>query len=110
VRAAARSYYPALLRGGVRVFEYLPSMLHSKTVVVDGRWGLVGSANMDIRSFRLNFELGALVMGRAFARRLEERFEADAASSREVTPEVIRAQTYWDRLVDGGARLLSPLL
>lgn len=110
VRAAARSYYPALLRGGVRVFEYLPSMLHSKTVVVDGRWGLVGSANMDIRSFRLNFELGALVMGRDFARRLEERFEADAAQSREVTADAIRAQGYWARLLDGGARLLSPLL
>jgi len=110
VRAAARSYYPALLRGGVKVFEYLPTMLHSKTVVVDGRWGLVGSANMDIRSFRLNFELSALVMGRDFARRLEERFEADAAQSREVTPEAIRGQGYWARLLDGGARLLSPLL
>jgi cardiolipin synthase len=110
VRCAARSYYPALLRGGVKVFEYQPSMLHSKTVVVDGRWGLVGSANMDIRSFRLNFELGALVMGRAFARRLEERFEVDVAHSKEVTAEIVRAQGYWDRLVDGGARLLSPLL
>jgi cardiolipin synthase len=110
VRAAARSYYPALLRGGVRVLEYQPSMLHSKTVVVDGRWGLVGSANMDIRSFRLNFELGALVMGRDFARRLEERFETDAAQSIEVTAESLRSQNYWHRLRDGVARLLSPLL
>ncbi|MBM3984920.1 MAG: cardiolipin synthase [Planctomycetes bacterium] len=110
VRAAARSYYPALLRGGVRVFEFQPSMLHSKTVVVDGRWGLVGSANMDIRSFRLNFELGALVLGRDFARRMEERFLADVAQSVEVTAEALRAQGWWARLRDGAARLLSPLL
>ncbi len=110
VRAAARSYYPALLRGGVRVFEFQPSMLHSKTVVVDGRWGLVGSANMDIRSFRLNFELGALVLGRDFARRMEQRFLADVAQSVEVTAEALRAQGWWARLRDGAARLLSPLL
>jgi len=110
VRAAARSYYPALLRGGVRVLEFQPSMLHSKTMVVDGRWGLVGSANMDIRSFRLNFELGALVLGRDFARRMEARFLADAAQSVEVTAEALRAQGWWARLRDGAARLASPLL
>lgn len=110
VRAAARSYYPALLRGGVRVYEFQPSMLHSKTMVVDGRWGLVGSANMDIRSFRLNFELGALVLGRDFARRMEQRFLEDLAQSIEVTADALRAQGWWARLRDGGARLLSPLL
>jgi len=110
VRAAARSYYPALLRGGVRVFEYQPCMLHSKTLVVDGRWGLVGSANMDIRSFRLNFELGALVMGRAFASRMEKRFETDMADSIEITAESLAGQGWWAKLRDGFARLLSPLL
>ncbi len=110
VRAAARSYYPALVRGGVRVFEYQPAMMHSKTIVIDGRWGLVGSANMDIRSFRLNFELSALVMGRAFARTLEQRFEADMAQSVEITADLLRSQGYWARLRDGLARLMSPLL
>jgi cardiolipin synthase len=110
VRAAARTYYPALVRGGVRVYEYQPSMLHSKTLVVDGRWGLVGSANMDIRSFRLNFELSALVMGKAFARDLEEHFVADMAQSIEITAELLRAQGWWARLRDGLARLMSPLL
>lgn len=110
VRAAARSYYPALLRGGVRVFEYQPSMLHSKTLVIDGRWGLVGSANTDIRSFRLNFEVGAVVLGRQFARRLEERFCKDMSDSVEITGEMLRTQGYWARLRDGCARLLSPLL
>lgn len=110
VRAAARTYYPSLVRGGVRVFEYQPSMLHSKTVVIDGRWGLVGSANMDIRSFRLNFELSALVMGRAFAHELEGRFAADMEQSVEITGDLLRGQSYWARLRDGVARLMSPLL
>jgi len=67
VGAAARTYYRELLRGGVRIFEYQPSMLHGKVMVVDGAWALVGSANVDVRSFRLNFELGALVVDAAFA-------------------------------------------
>ena len=77
VNAAARSYFPALLRGGVRLYRYQPSVLHSKSMVVDSRWSLVGSANVDIRSFRLNFEVGALVIGEFTAKRLERRFLDD---------------------------------
>ena len=51
----------------MRIFEYQPRVLQAKTVVVDGAWALVGSANLDFRSFSLNFELGALVFDRAFA-------------------------------------------
>ena len=50
-----------MLSRGVRIFEYQPSMLHAKTMVIDGQLALVGSANIDIRSFRLNFEVGALI-------------------------------------------------
>jgi cardiolipin synthase len=107
---AARSYFPALLRAGVRVYEYLPAMLHSKTLVVDSAWGIVGSANADVRSFRLNFEVGALVADAGFARRLEATFEEDQAASREVTLETIARLTRRERLRDGLARLLSPLL
>ena len=106
----AGSFLPDLLRAGVRVFRYGPGMMHAKSAVIDGQWSTVGSANMDIRSFRLNFEVGALVMGRGFARRMEQRFEADAARSIEITAESLRAQGYWARLRDGFARLLSPLL
>ena len=110
VNAAARSYFPALLHGGVRLYQYKTYVLHSKSMVVDGRWGMVGSANVDIRSFRLNFELGALVIGEATARRLEERYLADLKQSQEVTAEFLRGYRFWQRLRDGGARLLSPLL
>ncbi len=110
VGPAARSYYPKLVAAGVRVFEYLPSMLHAKTLVVDGRWGIVGSANVDVRSFRLNFELGALVIDDEFAARLEARFMNDVGQSREVTEDDLEGRGFVARLGYGAARLLSPLL
>lgn len=110
VAPAARSYYEELLEGGVRIFEFQPSMLHAKTMVVDGSFSIVGSANVDIRSFRLNFELGALVFDAAFAAKLEERFMRDLADSREITLERMAARGFFTRLGHGVARLLSPLL
>jgi cardiolipin synthase len=110
VDAAARSNFLVLLRGGVRVFQYQPAVLHAKTMVVDGTWGMVGSANVDIRSFRLNFELGALVLGPRFAERMEARFKRDLEQSREVRAQELEERTFLERLRDGGARLLSPLL
>lgn len=110
VRAAARSYYAPLVRAGVRVFEYGPAMLHAKTMVVDGSWGMVGSANLDIRSFRLNFELGAIVFDAEFAKRLEERFLADLGESAEMTVQSLGKRKFRARLKESIARLLSPLL
>ena len=110
VTPAARSYYRSLLRSGVRVWEYQPTMLHAKTLVADGEVSLVGSANVDFRSFRLNFELGALVVSPGFAGRLEARFAEDLGRSREVTEAQLAARTAWTRLGQGAARLLAPLL
>ncbi len=110
VRAAARSYYPALVRAGVRVYEYERAILHAKTMVVDGSWGVVGSANVDIRSFLFNFEVGAVVFDRAFARQLEDRFFADLAESAEVTAAALARRGLGAKLKEGFARLLSPLL
>ena len=107
---AAQTYFPVLARAGVRIFEYLPSMLHGKTLVADGQRGIVGSANVDIRSFRLNFEVGALVIDRAFGRQLEDRFLAYQEKSAEVTADVLEQRGFRRRLVGGAARLLSPLL
>lgn len=109
-QAAGRFFYGPLLRAGVRIFEYQPAVLHAKTVVVDGAWSLVGSANLDFRSFSLNFELGAVVFDRAFAARLEERFARDLADSREVTLASVERRGFADRARLGLARLLAPLL
>lgn len=107
---AARSYYGQLLRGGVRIYEYEPAMLHAKTLVVDGNVAIVGSANADIRSWRLNFELGAMVADSAFARKLEETYMRDLANSHEVTLEDVARRDWKARVAQGLARLLSPLL
>ncbi len=109
-QAAGRFFYGPLLRAGVRIFEYQPAVLHAKTVVVDGAWSLVGSANLDFRSFTLNFELGAVVFDRAFAARLEERFERDLAESREAALSEVERRGFADRARLGLARLLAPLL
>lgn len=110
VAPAARSYYPILIDAGVRIFEYRYSMLHSKSIAVDGAWGVVGSANADIRSFRLNFELGVIITDDIFTRRLEDRFFRDFKHSKEVMAEDIRKRKFMGRLWEGTCRLLSPLL
>ena len=110
VRAAARTYYPLLLDAGVRVFEYQPSMLHAKTMAVDGRDAIIGSANVDIRSFRRNFELGALVADPVFVAAVEPRFLADLGQSVEITEDMIEGAGFWSKIRDRTARLLSPLL
>jgi cardiolipin synthase len=110
VRTATRSYYAPLVRRGVRIYEYQPSMLHAKTMVVDGQWSIVGSANADMRSFRLNFELGVLAVDEDFARLMEQRFEADMTESVEITLRWLSEQTHLARLASSAARLLSPLL
>jgi cardiolipin synthase len=107
---AARSYYPKLVHAGVRIFEYRASMLHSKSLAVDGAWGIVGSANADIRSFRLNFELGVIVTDDIFTQHLENRFFQDFSQSREVRVEDLYQRGFMERLWQGTCRLLSPLL
>jgi cardiolipin synthase len=110
VTIAARSFFPQLLQAGVRIFEYQASMLHAKSLLVDASLSLVGSANVDFRSFRLNFELGALVASRDFTGRLAERFEADLRGSRELAAAEVAARSGWGRLGSAVARLLAPLL
>jgi cardiolipin synthase A/B len=84
IRWASQSYYTELLNAGVRVFEYQPAMMHAKSVVVDGKWAVVGSANMDIRSKELNEENVLGVLERDFARQLEDSFERDLSRSLEI--------------------------
>lgn len=107
---ASRSYYPRLLDAGIRIFEYERGFVHAKTLVVDDWVGTIGSANMDIRSFKLNFEVNAIVYGADFTRELARHFQRDLADSREVTAEAVARIGYGTRLVQSFARLLSPLL
>jgi cardiolipin synthase len=83
VRQAGRSSYNRLLSEGVRIFEYQPTMLHAKCLVVDGVWSSIGSVNFDNRSFQLNDEATLCVQSRHFAQQLTEVFEKDLAQSEE---------------------------
>lgn len=87
VRWAGQAYYRSLLEAGVRIYEYQPTMIHAKMLVVDGVWSVVGSANMDIRSKELNQEgvIGILDVG--FGREVRETFLADLRHAREITRE-----------------------
>ena len=110
IGAASRSYYPELLDMGVRVFEYLPTMVHSKTLVVDNLLAVVGTANADNRSFRLNFEVVVASYDSDFCDRLVGMFERDLEQAEEVTKETIAAYSRPRRLGQSFARLVSPLL
>jgi len=107
---AARSYMPELMEAGVRVYEYLPRFIHAKTLVVDDDLAIVGSSNMDNRSFLLNFEVTALIYDRGVAAQLARAFEADLAESRAIAPSELARQGLGQRLGQATARLLSPLL
>ena len=110
VGPAGRSYYQQLLNVGIRIFEYLPSMLHAKTMVIDEHLALVGSANIDMRSFTLNFEVGALLDDPTVAATLRDCFAAQIRQSREITGETVKGWSVLKRLQHGAARLFSPLL
>jgi len=110
VTQASRSYYGELLESGVRIFEYGRGFVHAKTMVVDDWVATVGSANMDMRSFNLNYELNAFVFGAGVCRDIAAQFAADLDSATEVTPETVGRTSLPSRLAQSVARLLSPLL
>jgi cardiolipin synthase len=107
---AGRSFYDQLLDAGVELREYRRGIVHAKTLVVDGRVALVGSANMDLRSFRLNFEVHALVHDHTTAAKLQESFDEYVGSSSPVDLATWRQRSWALRIKEGAARLVSPLL
>jgi cardiolipin synthase len=107
---AGRSFYAQLLDAGVDVLEYEPGIVHAKTMVADGQVALVGSANMDLRSFRQNFEVHALVHDPATALKLRESFAEDEAKCRRVDRTEWQRRSWALRIREGAARLVSPLL
>ncbi len=110
VTSAARSYYEELLEAGIRIFEYSDGFLHSKTIAIDGRYGSVGSANMDVRSFTLNFEVSAFIHSERFARKLQEQFEIDTHAATEIQLEAFRRRPRIKRFGQSVAQLLSGIL
>jgi cardiolipin synthase len=106
VQAAGRSYYEELLAAGVRIFEYEPSMMHAKTITVDGAWSIVGSANLDERSMEINEENVLGIADRDFARSVEEGLLVDYARSQEILLEQWRKRSIFRRGLEQVAKAL----
>ncbi|MFI7493349.1 cardiolipin synthase [Kocuria sp. M4R2S49] len=107
---AQRSFYEPLLLDGVRIFLYPPPyVLHAKFVLIDDDAAVVGSANMDIRSFVLDHEVNLLFAGADVVARLDEVVEDYRRDSHELTMEEWRARPWYQKYVDNTARLTSPL-
>jgi cardiolipin synthase len=105
-----RSYYEELLRFGVRVFEYSVGINHAKSILLDDDWLMVGSANSDNRSMRLNFELNVLVQAPKAARELEAMLTEDFAASREIMLLDFLHRPLRRRLLEAALRPFAPLL
>lgn len=90
VRQASRAHYPRASKAGVKIYEYGPALLHAKTMVVDGQWVSIGSANLDNRSFALNNELNLVFLDRGIAGRLIQVFEEDLKYSRPVSDDDLK--------------------
>jgi cardiolipin synthase len=99
-QSAGRTAYGRLLEGGVKIFEYQPTMIHAKTVVVDGLFSMLGSSNIDPRSSEINEEIDVVVYDEGFGRQMEMAFEKDLAQSREYTLEEFKNRSWWERTTE----------
>jgi cardiolipin synthase len=110
VRRAGCFLYEPLLRAGVRIFEFDPTLLHQKIVIVDGEWSHVGSTNFDSRSLALNEEVGVGVLDVQVATELKEAFARDLERCHELELETWRRRPARKRLFDRFAYLLHDQL
>ncbi|MDV2582709.1 cardiolipin synthase [Alkalibacillus haloalkaliphilus] len=107
---ASRSYYPELMDAGVKVSEYGKGFLHSKIVVVDEELASIGTSNMDMRSFHLNFEVNAFLFRTDSTNKLVEDFKEDFKVAQPIDPEKFKQRSIFIRVVESLFRLMSPLL
>jgi cardiolipin synthase len=110
VHWATRSYLWELLQCGIRIFYQPPPFAHTKLFLVDGLWSLIGSANLDPRSLRLNFELNLEIYDRELTGVLEEEFRETLARSREISLDEMDIRPLSEKIRDGAAKLFSPYL
>ncbi|GAA3971054.1 cardiolipin synthase [Mucilaginibacter dorajii] len=110
VNAAARSYYGTILDCGAEIWLYQKGFVHAKTMVADGKLAIIGSANMDHRSFELNFEVNAMVYDTEIATQLRDAFYNDIKDAKKINPKTWKKRPLFKQLPEKFARLFSPLL
>ena len=108
--AASSSYFLRIMEAGVRIFHYTDDFLHSKAITIDDEVGIVGSANIDTRSFEHNYEVNAFIYDKPTAETLRRAFENDLLSCHEIDANTWSRRKIFTRLKESIARLFSPLL
>ena len=107
---ATNSYLEKLLEAGVEVYQYTKGFIHAKTMVIDDVFSTVGTANMDYRSFNINFEVNALVYDKPFAKELNQIFSSDLEHTTQLKLEEWKKRAKSTKLIEALARLAAPLL
>jgi cardiolipin synthase A/B len=107
---AGRHYYEELLGAGVRIYEYQPTMLHSKTIVADGLFSSIGSMNFDNRSMAFNNESNLVVLDTAFGASMDSVFKDDLRYSKEIKLDEFRRRSAWNKFLESMSSLVSRLL
>ncbi|KRO03443.1 phosphatidylserine phosphatidylglycerophosphate cardiolipin synthase-like protein [Levilactobacillus paucivorans] len=110
VYRATQYYARQLADDGVKIYYYHDGFIHAKTMVIDGKISSVGSANMDYRSFKLNFEINAFIYDEQIAQQLTAIYETDIRNSELITPEMFDQQSAYLKFKQTASRLLSPIL
>ncbi len=110
VGGASRSYYEGLLDAGVIIYEYVGGLLHTKSLTLDGEVTLIGSANMDRRSFELNYENNILLFDQALTGDMRKRQESYIEKSNLITPEMVKEWSWYRRLGNNAIAMLGPVL
>lgn len=106
----ARTYYPELIRYGVKIYEYTPGFVHSKTFVADGNKAVVGTTNLDFRSLYLHFECGAFIYDHPVINDIEKDFRETLTQCQQITEENCRNFPLWKRFLGRSLRLIAPLM
>jgi cardiolipin synthase len=107
---AARAYYEELLEAGVRVYERRPPFMHAKGIVVDDTVAVVGTANVDVRSLKLNYETNLMIYDPAFAGRLKEVMLEEIAMSGEIDLALWRKRPLSQRMRENACSIMTPIL
>lgn len=110
VHHASFSFLKPLLARGVSVYLYEKGFMHAKTICIDGKLAFIGTVNLDIRSFYINFEASAIIHDEALCQQLSAQFERDKFDSTRMTMDVWLKRPRWKRGTDSVCRLLAPLL
>jgi cardiolipin synthase len=107
VRFSAHNHYDDLVEAGVKVYEYQPTFAHAKYLVVDGEWSIIGSANLNSRSRKLDEENVFGILDAALGAELESLFTADSGKSEQIALETWRRRNPFWRVLEGLSRILD---